>query len=203
MVTAEPELSLVPQNECPIDPTMPCDEGKNGCVFISSKQGQPSGWISDSGASYQMTFDPANFVHTSQPQRHSVTNANGIASPVTRAGVIAFSPVLSLTNTLLVPSISNKLLLVGQATKDLNCFILIYQTFCLFQDILTKEIIGRGTKRGGLYYLDDFTTGNVNPTQHVFNDKEQQIWLWYRRLGHPSFSYLKHLFIFHCITLSF
>ncbi|GAV90875.1 gag_pre-integrs domain-containing protein, partial [Cephalotus follicularis] len=189
MVTAEPELSLVPQDECPINSTMPCDEGKNGCVFMSSKQRQPCGWIIDSGASDHMTFDPADFVQSSQPQRHSVINANGVASPVTAAGVVAFSPVLSLTNTLLVPSLSNKLLSVGQATKDLNCVVLIYPTFCLFQDILTKEIIGRGTKRGGLYYLDDFTTGCANHTQHVFNDKEQQIWLWHRRLGHPSFSY--------------
>ncbi|GAV71365.1 hypothetical protein CFOL_v3_14859 [Cephalotus follicularis] len=183
MVTVEPELSLVPQDECLIDPTMPCDEGKNGCVFMSSKQGQPSGWIIDSWASDDMTFDPADFVQSSQPQRHSVTNANGLASPVTGAGVVAFSLVLSLTNTLSVPSLSNKLLSMGQATKGLNCVVLKYSTFCLFQDFLMKEIIWRGTKRGGLYCLDDFTTGNANHTQHVFNDKEQQIWLWHRRVS--------------------
>ncbi|GAV72632.1 UBN2_3 domain-containing protein, partial [Cephalotus follicularis] len=54
MVTAEPELSLVPQDECPINSTMPCDEGKNGCVFMSSKQRQPCGWIIDSGASLKL-----------------------------------------------------------------------------------------------------------------------------------------------------
>ncbi|GAV83534.1 hypothetical protein CFOL_v3_26981, partial [Cephalotus follicularis] len=113
MVTVESELSLVPQDECPIDTTMPCDEGKNGYVFMSFKQGQPSGWIIDSWASYHMTFDPSDFVQSSQPQRHSVTNANGVASSVTGAGVVAFSPILSLSNTLLVPFLSNKLLLVG------------------------------------------------------------------------------------------
>ncbi|KAL6327217.1 hypothetical protein AAG906_015256 [Vitis piasezkii] len=38
------------------------------------------------------------------------------------------------------------------------------------------EIIGRGTKREGLYYMDDFS--------YV---KERHIWLWHNRLGHPHF----------------
>jgi hypothetical protein len=65
---------------------------------------------------------------------------------------VTLSPSLSLSHTLLVPSLSNKLMSVSQVTADLNCVVLIYSTFCLLQDILTKEIIGRGTKRG------DYTT---------------------------------------------
>ncbi|XP_078165548.1 uncharacterized protein LOC144560258 [Carex rostrata] len=53
-------------------------------------------------------------------------------------------------------------------------------------DIHTKEILGRGTKRGGLYYLDNEKTGNslisVDSTE-----QEKIIWLWHKRLGHPSF----------------
>ena len=62
---------------------------------------------------------------------------------------MTLSPSLSLSNTLLVPSLSNRLMSVSQVTADLNCVVLMYSTFCLLQDILTKEIIGRGTKRGG------------------------------------------------------
>ncbi|WJZ97833.1 hypothetical protein VitviT2T_016408 [Vitis vinifera] len=44
----------------------------------------------------------------------------------------------------------------------------MYSTFCLLQDILTKEIIGRGTKKGGggLYYVDAFSSGRANHMHH-------------------------------------
>ncbi|CAL2251993.1 unnamed protein product [Prunus armeniaca] len=60
-------------------------------------------------------------------------------------------------------------------------------------DIHTKEILGRGTKREGLYYVDDFSLSVANNVTHPFDSKQQQIWLWHHRLGHPSFSYMKHL----------
>ncbi|RVW89802.1 Retrovirus-related Pol polyprotein from transposon TNT 1-94 [Vitis vinifera] len=81
-----------------------------------------------------------------------------------------------------------------QVTSDLNCIVLIYPTFCLLQDILTKEIIGRGTKRGGLYYMEDLSVGRAHHTQHTLDVKEKELWLWHRWLGHPSFTYMKHLF---------
>ncbi|KAL6294169.1 hypothetical protein ACE6H2_002311 [Prunus campanulata] len=61
-------------------------------------------------------------------------------------------------------------------------------------DILTKEIIGRGTKRGGLYYVDDFSMGKAHSVKHSSTWKDRQLWLWHRRLGHPSFGYMRHLF---------
>jgi hypothetical protein len=140
-----------------------------------------------------MTYDPQDFIETTQPKRTCITNANGEKYPVTGAGEVALSSSFSLSNTLLVPTLSNKLLSVGQVTEDLNCCALIYPKICLFQDILTKEIIGRGTKRGGLYYIDDFRVGQANNARHLGN-KERDIWLWHHRLGHPSFSYLRHLF---------
>ncbi|CAL9025021.1 unnamed protein product [Prunus brigantina] len=39
-------------------------------------------------------------------------------------------------------------------------------------DIHTKEILGRGTKRGGLYYVDDFSLGVANNVTHPFDSKQ-------------------------------
>ena len=100
-----------------------------------------------------MTFDPHDFVKHTRPKRMSIANANGVQYPIIGAGIVALSPSVSLPNTLLVPSLSNKLLSISQAAKELNCCVLIYPTFYLFQDILTKEIIGHGTKREGLHYM--------------------------------------------------
>ena len=96
-----------------------------------------------------MTFDSKDFMEFNQPKRAYIENTNGVTYPVIGAEKVSLSPSFSLPNTLLVLSLSNRLLFVGQAIEELNCCALIYSNFCLFQDILTKEIIGRGTKGGG------------------------------------------------------
>ena len=57
-----------------------------------------------------MTFDPSDFSHTTQPQRVCIANANRVAYPITGARTVPISPSLSLTHTLLVPYLSNKLM---------------------------------------------------------------------------------------------
>lgn len=190
VATAESQLSLIPVAE---PSTSTPHQGNCGQVFGNSTTRNDGAWIIDSGATDHMTFDPNDFSNTTQPRRTCIANANGATYPVTGAGTVPLSPSLSLAHTLLVPSLSNKLMSVSQVTEELNCVVLIYSTFCLLQDILSKEIIGRGTRRGGLYYLDDFSPGRANYMHHQTSSHERQIWLWHRRLGHPSFSYLRHL----------
>jgi hypothetical protein len=110
------------------------------------------------------------------------------------AGTVILSPSLSLSHTLLVSSLSHKLMSVSQVTVDLNCVVLIYSTFCLLQDILTKEIIRHGTKKEGLYYMDDLSPSKAYHMHHAISNNERQIQLWHHCLGHPSIGYLKHLF---------
>ena len=47
--------------------------------------------------------------------------------------------------------------------------------------------------------MDDFSVGR---SHLAHGSAEQQIWLWHHRLGHPSFSYMKHLFPTLFTTLS-
>jgi hypothetical protein len=149
VVSVNPHLSLVPQTKSPdADPVS--DIGKIGSgLATSSSDGNRNAWLLDSAATDHMTFDDTDFTMRSTLRRTCVKNANGVVSPVTGADTVSLSPSLQLSHTLLIPSLSYKPLSVGQVTEKLNCVVLIYSHFCLLQDILTKEIIGRGTKRGG------------------------------------------------------
>lgn len=122
-----------------------------------------------------MMFDPNDIFHTTQPRWTSIANANGVAYPVTGAGTVSLSPSLSLSHSLLVPSLSNKLMSKIQVTEELNYVVLIYPTFYVLQDVLSKKIIGRGTKRGELYYLDNFSQGTAHHMHHQISSKEREI----------------------------
>jgi GAG-pre-integrase domain len=150
-------------------------------------------WVIDSEATDHMTFSDQDIMGKKIPRRDTIFNANGGTCVVTGARDVSVSPSLTLSNTLVVPSLSTKLISVGQLTKDLNCVIFMYPKFYIFQTILTKEIIGRGTKRGGLYHLDDWKNGSVNLTKSISTNREGKIWRWHRRLGHPSFGYMRKL----------
>ena len=154
VVIVEPQLSLIPMVD---SSTIVNNWGNYGQVLCSSS-------TRNNGATDHMTFYPSDFSHTTQPWRVCIVNANDVAYLVTGARTVPMSP-----------SLSNKLILVSQVTKEVNCVVLIYLAFCLLQDILNKEIIGHGTKRGGLYYLDDFSPRKTNHMQTQVNSKERQI----------------------------
>ena len=107
------------------------DQGNCGYALLSSIQNGDNGWIIDFGATNHITFNSDDFIEVTQPRRTDIANANGVTYPVTRAGTVPVSPFLSLSNTLLVSSLSNKLMSVGQVTEELNCVTLMYPTFCL------------------------------------------------------------------------
>ncbi|KAJ0469473.1 hypothetical protein HanIR_Chr14g0708291 [Helianthus annuus] len=118
-----------------------------------SKKQKP--WIFDCGATDTMTFDFSDIVSHSKPKKPHIQNANGEISDVKGGGTIKISPTLKLSNCLYVPSLSHKLLSISHVTKELNCIVLMHPTFCILQDIRTGTIIGRGTERQGLYYVDE------------------------------------------------
>ena len=121
-------------------------------------------------------YDYNDFKTNSVPRRKTISNANSDIYPVTGGGTIELSTTFTLSDTPFVPSLSIKLLSLGQVTKDLNYCILMYSSFCLFQDVLTKNIFGRGTKRRGLYYVDDLDLEKVHSAQSS-QWKRQDIWL--------------------------
>ena len=91
---------------------------------------------------------------------------------------------MHLKNCLLIPSLTHKLLSVSQLTKKLNCTVLMTSSGCIVQNALIGTVIGHGTERGGLYYVDDTT----QKSQALLSQGSsyRHLWMWHRRLGYPS-----------------
>ena len=152
-----------------------------------------TGWILDSGATDHMTYDRTLFQSMKDSHTKCVATANSTTAAIVGTGTVSLTPSLPLHNCLLVPSLSHHLLSVPQVIEQLDCIVVMYPSFCLLQDIQTKEIIGRGTKRDGLYYVDDVVHGRANLVHWSHNNNLQKVLLLHRRLGHASFGYLKHI----------
>jgi len=132
-------------------------------------------WLFYCGATDTMTHDPHDFDSLSTPIKTHIETVNRELVAVQRGGSIVFIEKLKLKNCLYVPALSSKLLFVSQVTKELNCVVLMFSNFCILQDILTKEIIRRGTKREGLYYIDEV----VHKRHAMFAHRTvtRQLWL--------------------------
>ncbi|CAL8085207.1 unnamed protein product [Prunus armeniaca] len=171
----------------------------NLCVSESIPGTDSNTWIIDTGASDHMTYDAKFFDELSSNTRDPyITSANDLPSPITGEGTISLTPTLSLSRMLQVPNIHCNLLSIGRLLDTLNASATFYSTDCSFQDLKTHEMIGHGQRIRGLYYL---TLPSVlvrdcvvNTAQSCNVKDKQKIWLWHRRLGHPSFGYLKCLF---------
>ena len=77
---------------------------------------------------------------------------------------------------------------MSKLTRTLNCNISFFPDYCLFQDLLTKQVIRRGQEFEGLYILDP-ELPNLIACYGIPNPHKVHC-----RLGHPSLSLLKKLF---------
>ena len=111
---------------------------------------------------------------------------------VDQSGPLSISPSLKLNNCLQIPDLSHKLLSISQLTRELNCTVLMTSSDYVVQDAQTGRIIGHGTERDGLYYVDEAIQKGHTLLAHGFPN--HQLRTWHRRLGHPSLGYLKRLF---------
>jgi hypothetical protein len=87
-----------------------------------------------------------------------------------------------------VPNFPVSLLSVSSITKSLNCRAVFEPAFCVFQDLKSGRVLGTGTERDGLYYLDNELTPLALSAMSISTTDE--FLLLHYRLGHPSFQSL-------------
>ena len=120
--------------------------------------------------------------------------ANGTLSPVAGKGSIRISESITLNPVLHVPNLSCNLLSISQLTKKSNCSAKFLSSHCVFQDLSSGKTIGSAKEREGLYYFDETDVlGQSSPTvcNSTSYSKDSELLLWHKRMGHPSFQYLK------------
>ncbi|CAL2232369.1 unnamed protein product [Prunus armeniaca] len=128
-----------------------------------------------------MTYNSALFSTTIPPHCDHVLIVNNVVAPIMEASSILLTLVLLLDKVLLVQSLSNNLLAMPQVTEQLNCVVLMYSSFILLRDIQIQKIFGRGTKKEGLYYVDDVATSWVLRAGRAETSQHCQIWLLHSR----------------------
>ena len=77
---------------------------------------------------------------------------------------------------------------MSKLTRTSNCSISFFPDYCLIQDLLTKQIIGRGRESGGLYILETEVPRSVAGSGVVTLIES------HCHLGYPSLSLLKKLY---------
>lgn len=119
----------------------------------------------------------------------SVTLADGSECSVRGSGTVRLSSSISLPSVLNLPGFSFNLMSISKVTRALNCCVSFYPDHCLFQDLLTKRIIGKGHESGGLYVMN-----TEKPTPPVACSASSTLLEVHCRSGHPSLPTLKKLY---------
>lgn len=155
----------------------------NACLLSSSNK-----WVVDSGATDHMTGNPTFFsMYQSHTSPTTVTLADGSTSAVLGSGTVNPTPSITLSSVLSLPKFAFNLVSVSKLTRTLNCSVSFFPGYCLFQDLVTKKIIGEGHESAGLYILDTQAPRSTacSSTLSPFEA--------HCRLGHPSLPLLKKL----------
>ncbi|KZV37837.1 hypothetical protein F511_10867 [Dorcoceras hygrometricum] len=156
-------------------------------------------WIIDSGATDHMTGSSKLF-HSYIPcaGNQKIKIADGTLSAIAGQGTIVISQTITLHNVLHVPKLSCNLLSIRKLTRDLKCTTQFSSNLCVFQELDSGKTIGSAKEAGGLYYFGDESHSCGQAQQYsiapISSSSTNEIFLLHRRMGHPNFQYLKHLY---------
>ena len=191
-------LTLLKSNSSSGIPSVSVAQTGNEPNALSCWLNSSAPWIIDSGASDHMTSSHNFFEsYSSCSGIEKVGIVDGSFSSIAGKGLIKISERIDLKFVLHVPKLACNLLSVSKLSKDSNFCVTFFESHCIFQDQNSGRTIGSARMINGLYYFDDNLSSDKKAqgfSSISFISVREQIMVGHCRLGHPSFSYLKHLF---------
>ena len=181
-----------------------------GKVFCVSTSSPHSKWILDSGATDHITPNLQLFSSYSPLSHDSfILMPNGKHAKIHHIGTIQLTPSLSLLNALHVPDFQYNLLSASKLAKQLSAQVIFSPDHCFLQVPSMKQPLAIGKEVGGLYLVDhtSCTSSLASTSFSSLPDKSffcsmSTLELWHCRLGHMSFTNMKHLdVVSSCTTL--
>ncbi|XP_073041799.1 uncharacterized protein [Primulina eburnea] len=190
-------LALVKSNPSSSAPSVSMAHTGSEINAFSCGFGISTPWIIDSGESDHMT-NSLNLLKLYSPcsKNRKVRIVDGSFSPIAGKGLVQISEKIDLKSVLYVPKLNCNLLSVSKLSKDSNCRVVFCDSHCIFQSRSSGKTIGSARMVNGLYYFENILPGNkiVQGLSSISSLLvHDQIMVWHCRLGHPSFSYMKHL----------
>ena len=153
-------------------------------------------WVIDSGATDHMSNKLTNFDDFCvSPTPVYVSVANGKGAAVKGKGKMKLVSSTIESDVLYIPSFPFQLLSVKRITTVLNCEVVFSSYRVIFQDLVTKKMIGEGFLLHGLYYFspDPELSKSFQAISAIAAPVNEHL-LWHRRLAHPSNSVFNSLF---------
>jgi len=110
----------------------------------------------------------------------AVSLTNGESAIAKLQGSMRLSPRVNLDNVLYIQNFLCNLISVAQLIRELKCIVIVDNDLCVIQDCTSKNPIGVGRLRGGVYCFENFASSGAQVNAVGLHN------LWHERLGHPS-----------------
>lgn len=163
-------------------------------------------WYDDSGANDHLTFDENELqLMSAYDGFEEIQTVNGEGMRITHIGSTVKTTSAHnfvLNDVLVVPQASNNLLLVHKFIKVHNCSITFNCSGFRVKDLSSGRVTLRGPQCNGLYpfkfqqSVSKQSSSTSSPTVLLASTTTSPTTanIWHRRLAHPSFQTLQHVF---------
>ena len=153
-------------------------------------------WVLDSGASRHVAGKSCVFEsYNKHPPTHkgTIQTADGSKQPVVGVGTVKCTSNISLSSVLHVPAFPVNLVSFSALIDQIDCRVILDKFGCEIQERQSRQMVGTGTRRRGLWYMDQ----EVQPDlvcAATMEDKEKQAMIHHCRMGHVSFDKMSRIF---------